>query len=51
MYALAERLHMTAGDVMRRMSAHEYAHWLAYFELQQENPAERERASQWFEVE
>ena len=51
MFALAERLHMQVSELMQRMSAHEFAHWLAFYQLQQEDPAERDRAAQWFEVE
>lgn len=54
-YALAERLHMPVGRLMREMSAQEFGRWLAYYALQRQEAempeARRAELEQWFELE
>lgn len=39
---LARELHMTRAELVERLSASEFAHWIAFFQLE---AYERERAS------
>lgn len=53
-FGLALQLGMTQGELMARMSAKEFAQWLAFFEIKQraaERTQEQVEASKWFQLE
>jgi hypothetical protein len=35
-FALADRLHMTVGDLVAKMSVREFTEWLAYAKIRRE---------------
>jgi len=46
-FVLARELHMTVGELRRRMSTREFAHWIALYRIEaREREAEQRRAQQ-----
>jgi len=40
-FALADRLHMTVGDLMARMSIREFTEWIAWHKIRRDDHGRR----------